>query len=725
MATKIIKAWINGSIQEIEVEEMTSPEQGLSYEDRLIELEDKPVIADGNFLVGNGTTDLEEMTPKEVLSHIDGASVTTLTTAEYEAMSDDEFNANTLYMLTDGEEVTIEQLNGKIETSISSHNDATDAHSNMGWLTSVDEVADSPTPFDADTLNGRDASYFTTKDELATERHRIDKLSNYVTPQMFGAVADGVADDTDAVQAALDNGGYIYFPAGRYKTTRLLTVSKSCRIEMFKQYPNTYKKEYPLTPDDNWMGSRIDTYSPDGGMVIGDAVEVDGLYIRAMEGFQGVVLKFDNTIGTYTYPASVRLKHIKVEIDSPNTIPVSMFDFMPDGAYHYILEDICLGRNGDAGYCEYGFRTDLSQTNRKWAYNVTIRNLCIDLHADYPLYVAGDTAQVVGWLFEMLTIQSYEYNRNEEDSAKNTTNRPGHINLITLKNARLTTFISSYLWDVKPETIVGEIISAENVADTAVIGCGSHFDVIESYLAPKMKQPENLNITNLEMSVRDSADGTANTLILFDGMDNRKEVDIPKMTMTDEQIGNAVGTWMDANAEPREESGRNKFNPYANGCIRAMFMGTPPKLITYETNPDIVHWVTDYIHARTGDTIRVSRNGANITPYIIGCFDEENNVLGIMSGFTWDNTTNGIVITVEGTVSVRLQFYNNGTNWVYENRVADKICVTVNNADRTYEDYYTELVGGIGSFMALTSPNGTKYTLSVTDEGVLVAAPVT
>jgi hypothetical protein len=108
MATKIIKAWINGAIQEIEVEEMISPEQPLSVEERVDVLEDKHevVIADGNFLVGNGTEDLEEMTPEEVLSHINGASIMTLTTEEYEAIGDDEVNANVLYMLTDAEEDT-------------------------------------------------------------------------------------------------------------------------------------------------------------------------------------------------------------------------------------------------------------------------------------------------------------------------------------------------------------------------------------------------------------------------------------------------------------------------------------------------------------------------------------------------------------------------------------------------------------------------------------------
>ena len=40
--------------------------------------------------------------------------------------------------------------------------------------------------------------------------------SPLVTPQQFGAVADGVANDTTAVQAAINAGGVVYFPAGTY-----------------------------------------------------------------------------------------------------------------------------------------------------------------------------------------------------------------------------------------------------------------------------------------------------------------------------------------------------------------------------------------------------------------------------------------------------------------------------------------------------------------------------
>lgn len=54
-------------------------------------------------------------------------------------------------------------------------------------------------------------------------------LSSGITPQMFGAVADGTADDTDAIQSAINyahTSGVerVYIPAGIYKTTRTLTV---------------------------------------------------------------------------------------------------------------------------------------------------------------------------------------------------------------------------------------------------------------------------------------------------------------------------------------------------------------------------------------------------------------------------------------------------------------------------------------------------------------------
>ena len=62
----------------------------------------------------------------------------------------------------------------EVDEKIDDHNNDNGAHTNMGWLTSEDEVADSPTPFDADTLNGYNAAHF--DDQIAVERARINSL---------------------------------------------------------------------------------------------------------------------------------------------------------------------------------------------------------------------------------------------------------------------------------------------------------------------------------------------------------------------------------------------------------------------------------------------------------------------------------------------------------------------------------------------------------------------
>lgn len=54
---------------------------------------------------------------------------------------------------------------------------------------------------------------------------------DYVTPQMYGAVGDGVVDDTVALQNAFNdvaaNGRYLFIPKGRYKVTAPITVDWS------------------------------------------------------------------------------------------------------------------------------------------------------------------------------------------------------------------------------------------------------------------------------------------------------------------------------------------------------------------------------------------------------------------------------------------------------------------------------------------------------------------
>lgn len=51
--------------------------------------------------------------------------------------------------------------------------------------------------------------------------------NEYVTPQMFGAIADGVHDDLQAIQTAIDKGGNIFFPKGNYLVSNTIHVVKN------------------------------------------------------------------------------------------------------------------------------------------------------------------------------------------------------------------------------------------------------------------------------------------------------------------------------------------------------------------------------------------------------------------------------------------------------------------------------------------------------------------
>jgi hypothetical protein len=89
-----------------------------------------------------------------------------LTQAQYEReLAAGNIDENALY-LTPDEEIdlspyaTVEQLN--------THNTATDAHADMGWLTSEDETVGTPALINADTLGGHDADYFAKQEDVGT-----------------------------------------------------------------------------------------------------------------------------------------------------------------------------------------------------------------------------------------------------------------------------------------------------------------------------------------------------------------------------------------------------------------------------------------------------------------------------------------------------------------------------------------------------------------------------
>jgi len=62
----------------------------------------------------------------------------------------------------------------------------------------------------------------------AVLRTAQSKMRDVVSVKDFGAVGDGVADDTAAIQAALDSGAYmhVYMPPGTYRVTSTINITK-------------------------------------------------------------------------------------------------------------------------------------------------------------------------------------------------------------------------------------------------------------------------------------------------------------------------------------------------------------------------------------------------------------------------------------------------------------------------------------------------------------------
>lgn len=66
------------------------------------------------------------------------------------------------------------------------------------------------------------------------DEHETEVVNNYVTPQMYGAVGDGISDDTTALQSTINSGKPIFIPDGTYVVSQPLICQSVCMMELSK-----------------------------------------------------------------------------------------------------------------------------------------------------------------------------------------------------------------------------------------------------------------------------------------------------------------------------------------------------------------------------------------------------------------------------------------------------------------------------------------------------------
>jgi hypothetical protein len=181
---------------------------------------------------------------------------------------------------------------------------------------------------------------FTQDGTGAVTRSWSSKLKETVSVKDFGAVGDGVADDTAALQNALNSNKLVYVPPGLYRTTSTLIVDPSINrnsgfigLASASTYPYLQQTGGPI-----WNGQ------------------------------QEAVIQYDGTVSTTTAVISASDSAIGVE-------PAATFNAT---LWAFTLKDITLDANNKAGYGLYTARVQNLQLDGARARGSTVAGMSIN-----------------------------------------------------------------------------------------------------------------------------------------------------------------------------------------------------------------------------------------------------------------------------------------------------------------------------------------------------------
>lgn len=499
----------------------------------------------------------------------------------------------------------------------------------------------------------------------------------------YGAKGDGVTDDTAAIQTALNKGGAIYFPPGRYKTTAKLSALVPAILLFANPYPTSGSSDNGTGIE---TGARIESYSTSGGMLVGDSVQVDGLALRAMTGFAGVLLEHDATQGAKSYPTTARFENIRLDNGSNSACPTAMFAIKGNGNYGLVVDNVSLGNKFKRQYCTYGIKLSVDDTH--WANSFHFRNVNIDCKASYPFYVenTGGSGHCKNLTFENVVVQAEKFQTDE-------TIVTGHINCVTLKNVHEVSVIGCKVWDANSSTITGEVVTQSSCTKISVVGSDDYWSGLNTLAQYKTAMVS-------EVSASDAQYPTCNAV--------KKYVAANTPTITDAQVAAGVEAWMDAHSTPTTVTSKNLYNPNDSDVVDGYIQSGGG------IGGSATVWTSGFIPAKGGDVVYLSNNGTAKNMYFIGLYDSSKTFISRV-------TANAASVTLGSNSNIayiRVSVKNSA------GAKTDPMMICLNNSDLSYKAYGTHTEGGLGQYLVLSSPNGTKYTISVSDDGVLSATPV-
>lgn len=175
----------------------------------------------------------------------------------------------------------------------------------------------------------------------ATARTNITNLQKaifYATPEKYGAVGDGVTDDTTAIQTAVNNSKYVYF-SKRYKITSGITVPAG--VELFGSgtiIPNDYMNVFTVSGDNVIDGLNFTdglSYENEWAHIYG--FEVDNVVVKNC--------KFEN-IGIGYAILFDHSTHLKVEHNTIKNYAFSGIMFVHTCSYFDVLYNYIYNSSG-------------------------------------------------------------------------------------------------------------------------------------------------------------------------------------------------------------------------------------------------------------------------------------------------------------------------------------------------------------------------------------------